>query len=226
MAIGTRIEQRLQTIQGRMDEACLRRKASWPKPKLLAVSKKQSSAAIREAYALGLREFGENYVQELQGKAEEFADLPELRFHLIGHLQRNKTKQALACSSVVQSVDSLGLLQRLAGQHEAATPLDIFIQVNLAGESQKSGCDPNELEALVDEAKKHKSIRLLGLMMVPPFGEAEKNRLLFRQLRRLADHYGLEDCSMGMSDDFEVAIEEGATLVRIGTALFGPRQHK
>jgi PLP dependent protein len=190
---------------------------------LLAVTKVFPAAAIREAYGLGLREFGENYVQEFEGKAPEVRDLAGARFHLIGHLQSNKSRRAVELFDVIQTVDSPKLARRL---NEDAKGMEVMLEVKLAGEEAKSGAAPGELAELVAAVRRCANLRLRGLMTMPPWSEdAEKSRPYFRRLRELAERHELTELSMGMSNDFEVAIEEGATCVRVGTALFGKR-HK
>jgi len=189
---------------------------------LLAVTKIFPAAAIREAYDLGLRDFGENYVQEFEGKAPEVADLPGARFHLIGHLQSNKSKKAAELFHVVQTVDSTKLARRL---NENGRLLDVMLEVKLSEEQAKSGADPAELASLIEGVRGCSNLRLLGLMTMPPWSEdPEASRGYFRQLRELAEQHGLEQLSMCMSHDLETAIQEGSTCVRIGTALFGKRK--
>ncbi|MCS6899407.1 MAG: YggS family pyridoxal phosphate-dependent enzyme [Myxococcales bacterium] len=195
---------------------------------LLAVSKRHPPEAIREAYAAGQREFGENYPQELASKAEILKDLPGIRFHLIGHLQSNKVKLAVRFASSVDTLDSPSLAVEL-GKRAASRPepLPVLLEVNVGGEIQKHGCSPEQLAAVMEAVLAQPSLRLRGLMTVPPHTEdPEGARPFFRQLRRLRDRYGtdlLPELSMGMSHDLEVAISEGATQVRIGTAIFGER---
>jgi pyridoxal phosphate enzyme (YggS family) len=189
---------------------------------LVAVTKVFPAAMIREAYEAGLRDFGENYVQEFETKAPELADLTEARFHLIGHLQSNKAKKAAELFQSIQTVDSAKLARRL---NDAGRTLDVMIEVSLAGEAAKSGADPAELPALIDAVRGCSHLRLSGLMTMPPWSEdAELSRPYFRRLRELAERLALPELSMGMSHDFEVAIEEGATHIRVGTALFGKRR--
>ena len=176
---------------------------------------------IREAYALGLRDFGENYVQEMEGKAPAIADLTDARFHLIGHLQSNKTKKAAQLFSSIDSIDSTKLAIRLNAE---SIPLEAMIEVKLSTEEAKSGADPADLPAIVDAVRSSRHLKLAGLMTVPPWSEdPEKSRPYFAKLKELAGQYGIPELSMGMSNDLEVAIEEGATWVRVGTALFGRR---
>ena len=195
---------------------------------LLAVTKKFPAATICEAYDLGLREFGENYVQEFEAKRSELASCPFARVHLIGHLQSNKSKKAVEIFQVIQTVDTPKLARRLDEEtHNLlnSNPLDAMIEVKLSPEEGKSGVQPDEVPALVETIQNCAHLRLLGLMTIPPWSkDAELSRPYFSRLRKLAEENHLSQLSMGMSNDFEVAIEEGATLVRIGTALFGPRK--
>jgi PLP dependent protein len=191
---------------------------------LLAVTKVFPAKVIQEAYGVGLREFGENYVQEFEGKAPEVRGLAGARFHLVGHLQSNKSRKAIELFDVIQTVDSAKLARRL---DEAGKPLDVMLEVKLAEEAAKSGAAPEELPELIAAVQGCAHLRLRGLMTMPPWSEdAEKSRPYFRRLRELADRHELAELSMGMSNDFEVAIEEGATCVRVGTALFGKRQKR
>ena len=188
----------------------------------MAVTKKFPAAMIEEAAALGLRDFGENYVQEFETKRPALAPIAGARFHLIGHLQANKSRKALELFDVIQTVDSLRLAERL--NQAATTPIDVMLEVKLSPEEAKVGVSPEDLPGLVDAVRGCLNLRLRGLMTMPPWtDDAEPSRPYFRQLRELAAAHGLAGLSMGMSHDFEVAIEEGATLVRIGTALFGRR---
>lgn len=192
---------------------------------LVAVTKKFSATAIRDAYHLGLRHFGENYVQEFAGKIPALSDLPEAQFHLIGHLQSNKAKLATYLFTVVQTVDSEKLLQRLdffAGEQEKR--LELMIEVKLSDEQSKTGTAPEKIEPLLKAAEKLPNVSVKGLMTMPPWSEdPEQSRPQFQRLAALAKQFELPCLSMGMSNDFEVAIEEGATHIRVGTALFGSR---
>lgn len=191
--------------------------------RLLAVSKRHPASAIREAHAAGQRDFGENYVQELAQKAAELHDLADLRFHLIGHLQTNKAKLVAGLGASVQTVDSARLAESLAKHVAPGTKLGVHLQVNVAGEDQKSGCEVGELPALVAAVRALPSLRLEGLMTVPPEGDPARTRAAFRELARLAREHALDSLSIGMSSDLEIAIDEGATIVRVGTAIFGAR---
>jgi hypothetical protein len=189
----------------------------------VAVSKKFSAAHIQEAYAAGLREFGENYVQEFAQKKSALADLPEARFHLIGHLQSNKARLACELFDVVQTVDSPRILERLNACPERKK-IEVWFEIKLSDEASKTGAQPEEIPALLSAAKRCEAIQVAGLMTIPPWSEdPEVSRPYFRRLAELAREHGLQQLSMGMSNDFEAAIEEGATVIRIGTALFGPR---
>jgi hypothetical protein len=189
---------------------------------LLAVTKVFPAEVIRAAYELGLRDFGENYVQEFEGKAPEVSGLAGARFHFIGHLQSNKAARAAELFQVLQTVDSAKLARRLDA---AGRPLDVLIEVKLGGEEAKSGVAPEGLAAVLDAVRGCANLRLRGLMTMPPWSEdPEAPRPIFRRLRELAKEHGLSALSMGMSHDLETAIEEGSTCVRVGTALFGKRR--
>jgi pyridoxal phosphate enzyme (YggS family) len=220
------VEARLALVRKRMEDACARVRRDPGSVRLLAVTKIFGSEAIREARALGLRDFGENYVQEMERKAPAIADLADARFHLIGHLQSNKTKKAVQLFSSIDSVDSVKLAQRLDGESKAVAHItDVMIEVKLSEEETKSGADPADLPAIVAAIRSCRHLKLAGLMTVPPWSEdAEKSRPYFARLRELAGQYAIPELSMGMSNDLEVAIEEGATWVRVGTALFGRRK--
>jgi PLP dependent protein len=218
------LAKRIEAVRERITRAAERAGRDPAQILLLAVTKVFPAAAIREAYALGLREFGENYVQEFEGKAPEVRDLAEARFHLIGHLQSNKSKRAVELFDVIQTVDSAKLARRL---NEDGKQTEVMLEVKLAGEEAKSGVTPEELPELVAAVRGCANLRLRGLMTMPPWSEdAEKSRPYFRRLRELAERHKLTELSMGMTNDFEAAIEEGATCVRVGTALFGKRQKR
>lgn len=188
---------------------------------LVAVSKTFPAAAIEEAYEAGLRHFGENYVQEFEAKRPQLRGLPGANFHLIGHLQSNKSRKAAELFQTIQTVDSIKLVNRL---RDHAAPLDVMIEVKLSDEEAKHGAAPDDVGPIAEAARASANLRLLGLMTIPPWTEqAETSRPYFARLRELAGRHGLRGLSMGMSNDFEVAIEEGATHIRVGTALFGSR---
>ena len=216
------MKSRLAAVEERIERAvqsCGRMRKSVT---LIAVTKIFPASVVREAYELGLRDFGENYVQEFQGKSAELSDLAEARFHLIGHLQSNKSKVASELFNVIQTVDSPKLAQRLDA---AGKPLKVFLEVKLSEEDSKFGANPSELTGLVEAVKQCPHLDLQGLMTMPPWSDdPEPSRRYFRQLRELAGQHELPALSMGMSHDFEVAIEEGATHIRVGTALFGRRK--
>ena len=216
------LADRLAAVRARIARAAGRARRDPALIRLLAVTKIFPAEAIQEAYALGLREFGENYVQEFEGKAPLVRDLAGARFHLIGHLQSNKAARAAELFQVVETVDSAKLARRL---NEAGRPLDVMLEVKLSQEEAKSGVDPGEVPALIAAVRACANLRLLGLMTMPPWSEdPEAPRECFRRLRELAEAHGLSELSMGMSSDLETAIEEGSTCVRVGTALFGQRR--
>jgi pyridoxal phosphate enzyme (YggS family) len=215
------LAQRLDEVRKRIQAAAARSGRDARDITLLAVTKKFPAALISEAYQLGVRDFGENYVQEFDGKHAELADLPGARFHLIGHLQSNKTKRAAELFHVIQTLDSAKLARRLDAEGKR---LEVMLEVKLSPEESKAGADPEGLDELVAAVRACHNLNLTGLMTMPPWtDEAEPSRPYFSQLRQLAQKYSLPQLSMGMSHDFEVAIEEGSTCVRVGTALFGPR---
>ena len=198
---------------------------------LMAVSKTFPVESIREAYTAGLRVFGENRVQEFTGKADALRALSGTEWHLIGHLQTNKTAKAAELFDAVDSLDSVRMAERL---NASGKGLPVLIEINVGGETAKSGVAPasNELENILQGALRWPNLKVSGLMTVPPYAEdPERSRPYFRQLRQIRDSIAarnlpgiaLEILSMGMSHDFEVAIEEGATCLRVGTAIFGER---
>ena len=195
---------------------------------LLAVSKTKPAAALREAHAAGVRDFGENYLQEARDKQIELADLP-LCWHFIGPIQSNKTRDIAEHFAWVHSVDRLKIAQRLSEQRPAdLPPLNICIQVNVSGEASKSGCTPADLPALAAAISALPRLKLRGLMAIPePTEDRAEQDAAFAQVRTLQEslNMGLDTLSMGMSHDLESAIAQGATWVRIGTALFGARDY-
>lgn len=195
---------------------------------LLAVSKTKPTDAIREAQAAGLHDFGENYLQEALDKQVQLVDLP-LTWHFIGPIQSNKTRPIAEHFAWVHSVDRLKIAERLSAQRPSGLPpLNICLQVNVSGEDSKSGCQPDELAALAQAVTQLPNLRLRGLMTIPePTDDASEQRAAFARLRALRDglNLDLDTLSMGMSHDLEAAIAEGATWVRIGTALFGERDY-
>lgn len=219
----TAMPERLAAIHARISAACARAGRDPASVQLLAVSKRMPQAAIREAYALGLRHFGENYAQELRDKAEALSELRGLRWHAIGPLQTNKAKYVAKAAYAFHALDRLEIARELS-RRRTFEPLRCFLEVNLGGEAQKGGVRPSEVPALAAQVRALDGLTLVGLMALPPLSEdPERTRPHFRALRALAQAEGLPELSMGTSSDFEIAIEEGATWVRVGTLLFGER---
>jgi pyridoxal phosphate enzyme (YggS family) len=223
------VEGGLAAVRERIDRAAAEAGRSARDVKLVAVSKAQPVDAIRRAYAAGQRAFGESYAQELAAKAEALADLPEIEWHFIGHLQTNKAKIVARHAHVVHSVGSEVLAHELGKRaaREARGMLPVLIEVNVAREPQKAGAAPSEIEAVMQAIRLEPSLALRGLMTVPPAGSLEVARGVFGTLATLRTLHGgssaLPELSMGMSADFEVAIACGSTWVRVGTAIFGER---
>ena len=226
------IAANLQTVRERIDAACRRSGRSPDSVTLIAVSKTFSAGHVRAAYAAGQVGFGENKVQEALQKQDETADIP-LRWHLIGHLQTNKARKAAVAFPAIHSVDSRDLLGRIdAAAADAGAAPAVLVQVDLAGEATKFGAPPDEARAIVQAASGLTAARLVGLMTLPPFyDDPAAARPVFARLRAFRDELladgvpatQLAELSMGMSHDFEVAIAEGATIVRVGSAIFGSR---
>jgi pyridoxal phosphate enzyme (YggS family) len=216
------LKDRYQTVEERVHNACARAGRSRAEITLVAVTKVFPAEFICEAHALGLRDFGENYVQEFAAKYPAVEHLEGARFHLIGHLQSNKATKAAELFHVIQTVDSTRLARRLDA---VGRPLQVWVEVKLSPEETKHGAAPEILPELIKTLREYPNLILQGLMTVPPWSEdAEVARPYFQQLRELAQQHQLTGLSMGMSNDLEVAIEEGATCIRIGTALFGSRK--
>jgi PLP dependent protein len=214
--------ERLDAVRARMARAAERSRRDPASILLLAVTKIFPASVIVEAYNLGLRNFGENYVQEFEDKAPAVRGLAGARFHLIGHLQSNKSKKAAELFDAIQTVDAPKLARRLNEQGRA---LDVMLEVKLSSEDAKSGAAPEELPDLIAAVRACSNLHLLGLMTMPPWSDdPEAARPYFRRLRELGERHGLSELSMGMSHDIEAAIEEGSTCVRVGTALFGKRK--
>ena len=215
-------------VEARIRDAALAVQRDVTSVHLLAVSKTKPAAALREAYAAGLRDFGENYLQEARAKQVELADLP-LSWHFIGPIQSNKTRDIAEHFAWVHSVDRLKIAQRLSEQRSAdLPPLNICIQVNVSGEASKSGCTPQDLPALAAAIDALPRLKLRGLMAIPePTDDRSEQDAAFATVRTLLQslNMGLDTLSMGMSHDLESAIAQGATWVRIGTALFGARDY-
>jgi pyridoxal phosphate enzyme (YggS family) len=236
------VAERLEQVRAEIRRASERCGRAPESVRLVAVSKTKTAEEIRAAYGAGQRDFGENYVQELSAKADALSDLHDLRFHFIGHLQRNKAKVAARIASAVHTIDSVRLAEEL-GKRAAEAPfarapasfasglsdrLSVFAEVNVGGEAQKSGCEPAEIGAVLEAIESAPSLRLVGLMTVPPFTEDPQGaRPFFDALAALRDEHGgparLPELSMGMSHDLSQAIAAGATIVRVGRAIFGDR---
>jgi pyridoxal phosphate enzyme (YggS family) len=230
------IPENIAVLQEKIVQAARRSGRSPSEVALMAVTKTHPPERIRQAYEAGLRVFGENRVQEFSTKAGTLADLVSAEWHMIGHLQTNKAAKAAELFSAVDSVDSVKLAEKLDAAARALNKqLQVLIEVNVGGEAAKSGAAPDspELEDLLKAAPRLEGLNFRGLMTVPPFTEnPEGARLYFRKLRTLRDQIAsrklpaikMEILSMGMSHDFAVAIEEGSTCIRIGTAIFGDRE--
>ena len=226
------VAENLKTIRERVDAACERAGRRPEEVTLIAVSKTKPLSMLQEAYGAGARDFGENKVQEI---LEKYPEMPEdARFHMIGHLQTNKVKQVVGKVDLIHSVDSERLLRAIDAQAAKQDLVqDILLEVNIAGEESKGGCTPEEARQLAQLTRELEHVRLRGLMAIPPISpEPGANRPFFAAMRQLfvdikanmGDNQCNMDClSMGMSGDYPDAIAEGATLVRVGTALFGPR---
>ena len=226
------VRSNLQSVRSRIDAAARRAGRDPSDIRLIAVSKTFSADHVRAAWAAGERDFGENKVQEALQKIGETSDI-EIRWHLIGHLQSNKAKKAAGAFACIQSIDSVELLHKLdaAAAEQGASP-EVLVQLDLAGEDTKFGAGADEARRILEAALAAKAVRAAGLMLIPPWNEdQEQTRPWFVQLRDLRDRWlaegtpraALRHLSMGMSHDFEAAIEEGATMVRVGTAIFGKR---
>jgi pyridoxal phosphate enzyme (YggS family) len=224
------IAENLAAVRDRIDRAARAASRDPAGVQLVAVSKTKPPALVREAYAAGQRDFGENYAQELAQKAEELADLVDIRWHFIGHLQSNKAKLVARSASVVHTLDSATLARELGKRAAKERPdhsaLPVLVEVNVGGEPQKHGATPAELAEVLDAAAAQPSLALRGLMTMPPHDLITARRA-FDALVSLRNLHGgrsrLPELSMGMSDDLEVAIACGATIVRVGTAIFGAR---
>jgi pyridoxal phosphate enzyme (YggS family) len=229
------VAENIARIRERITLAALRVQRDPNEIALMVVTKTFSPERIREAYEAGLRLFGENRVQEFAGKAGALRDLRDAEWHMIGHLQTNKAAKATELFAAVDSVDSLRLAQRLnASAQQLGKKLAVLIEINVGGEAAKSGVNPGsqELEELLQVAAELKHLEFCGLMTIPPFtDDPQQARPYFRKLRQLRDDIAarrlpgvsMSVLSMGMSHDFEIAIEEGSTCVRLGTAIFGER---
>ena len=228
------IKENLNRVQENIRNACARAGRKEDEVTLIAVSKTKPVSMLEEAYALGVRDFGENKVQELVDKAGQ---LPEdIRWHMIGHLQRNKVKYIIDKVYLIHSVDSLRLAEEISKEAvKHGVTANILIEVNVAGEESKFGVSPEDTPGLIEEISRLPAIQVRGLMTIAPFVEkAEDNRIIFNALLKLyvdisrknIDNVHMDFLSMGMTGDFEVAVEEGATFVRVGTGIFGERSYR
>ena len=210
------IAENLAAVERRIASACERAGRKRSEVTLVAVSKTFPAERVAEAITAGVTHVGENRVQEARDKKPLVRG--DARWHLIGHLQSNKAKDAVRIFDVIETVDSVDLAQKIARFSETAR--DVLMEVNIGEEAQKSGVAPADVESMARQIRAVSGVNLVGLMAIPPVGDS---RTFFRRLRTLRDQIGLTHLSMGMSEDFEIAIEEGSTMVRIGRAIFGPR---
>ena len=228
------IKENLNRVQENIRNACARAGRKEDEVTPIAVSKTKPVSMLEEAYALGVRDFGENKVQELVDKAGQ---LPEdIRWHMIGHLQRNKVKYIIYKVYLIHSVDSLRLAEEISKEAvKHGVTANILIEVNVAGEESKFGVSPEDTPGLIEEISRLPAIQVRGLMTIAPFVEkAEDNRIIFNALLKLyvdisrknIDNVHMDFLSMGMTGDYEVAVEEGATFVRVGTGIFGERSYR
>jgi PLP dependent protein len=216
------VRTNLERVRERMARAAERSGRRPDDILLIGVSKTVPAERIGEAIAAGLPALGENRVQEAR---EKFRLLGRpIPWHLVGHLQSNKVKDALEIFDLIHSLDRIELAREI--DRRAAKPVDVLVQVNVAGEASKTGFAPDDVKPALDALAAFTRVRVRGLMALPPLAEAEATRPWFRALRQLRDDAGLAELSMGMSGDFETAIEEGATMVRVGTAIFGEREKR
>lgn len=227
------IKENLAAVEERICSACSRSHRDRSEVRLIAVSKTKPVSMLQEAYDEGIRTFGENKPQEIRDK---YPELPsDMKWHMIGHLQRNKIKYIIDKVCMIHSVDSLRLAQAIdaeAAKHDLVMP--VLIEVNVAGEESKDGIDAADAEELIRQAAELPHIKVCGLMTIAPFtSDPEENRQYFRQLKKLSvdikakniDNVNMCELSMGMTGDYEVAIEEGATMIRVGTGIFGERNY-
>jgi PLP dependent protein len=213
----------LEAVERRLSEACARARRPRAEVQLVAVTKRHPPELVRLAFAAGLRHFGENYAQELRDKHEALSDCAGLRWHAIGPVQPKNAKYVAKAAHVFHALERLEVAQELSRRRTGA-PLDCFIEVNVGGEASKAGLSPGDVATFLEQVKTLPGLAVVGLMTMPPFSDdPETSRPAFRQLAALARRLGLPSLSMGTTGDFEVAIEEGATHVRVGTALFGER---
>jgi len=219
------IAERVEAVRLRIAAACQRSGRSSEEVTIVAVTKGFPPEAVRQGFAAGLNQFGENRVQEAQAKLPLLAGLaPRPTWHMVGHLQTNKVKTVLSLFDIIQSVDSLHLAQEISRRAPQSVRVPVLLEVNVAGEAAKYGFSPDGLPAAAGQVRDLPGLEVRGLMTVAPMAaDPQEARPVFRRLRSLAESLDLRELSMGMSDDFEVAVEEGATIVRIGRAIFGER---
>ena len=217
------LEKNLEAIEGRIARACARAGRRESSVQLVAVTKKHPPELIRLAYSLGLRHFGENYAQELRDKQTALSDLEGIRWHAIGPLQTKNAKYVAKAGHYFHALENWDVAEELSRRRVGA-PLECFIEVNVSKEASKAGLNHHDAEAFLSKVKTLPQLKVVGLMTMPPLtDDPESARLPFRALHALAHRLDLPALSMGSTQDFEVAIEEGATHVRVGTALFGER---
>ncbi|HYI09434.1 MAG TPA: YggS family pyridoxal phosphate-dependent enzyme [Thermoanaerobaculia bacterium] len=222
MSRADEIRTNIEALERRIADACARAGRPRGDIRLVAVSKTFPASDVDLAIAAGMTDIGENKVQEARDKKP--AVTGSALWHLIGHLQSNKAREAVRLFDVVQTIDSAELAQKLARSAEAlGKRQEILLQVNIGREAQKNGIDPSETADLLKKVSAIQAVHVTGLMAIPPAAEPEEARRYFRELRAMRDDLGLRELSMGMTDDFEVAIEEGATIIRVGRAVFGRR---
>ena len=227
------IRDNLHAVEEKINAACERSSRERSNVKLIAVSKTKPVTMLREAYDLGCRDFGENKVQELVGKYDQMPD--DVRWHLIGHLQRNKVKYIVDKVYMIHSVDSLRLAEEISKEAcKKNVTVSVLVEVNVSNEASKFGTSAEDAVSLVEQIAKLPNILVKGLMTIAPYVEdSQKNRLYFAKLKQIyvdiihknIDNVCMEELSMGMTGDYEVAIEEGATYIRVGTGIFGERQY-
>ncbi len=218
------IEANIREVRRRMAQACERSRRSVDEITLVAVTKGAEAQAVRAAFDSGINNFGENRVQEAEEKIAQLKDLrPAVTWHMVGHLQSNKARVAVELFDIIHSIDSIKLAEIL--NRRAEKTLYVLLEANVSGEVTKAGFSLGELAMAAKEIGQLPNLKLMGLMTVAPFvSDPEAVRPVFSKLRELRDSMGLKQLSMGMTDDFEVAIEEGATMLRIGRAIFGDRR--
>ena len=221
------IRANFEDIERRIADACIRSGRDRAEVAVIAASKTVDSSLIRRAYDVGIRHFGENRVQEAEDKIKEVLPLldPPPTWHMIGHLQTNKVKTAVGIFDIIHSIDSVKLAENV-NNRVGKKGYPVLVEVNVAGESSKSGLSVADLPKTIEQISYLDNLEVKGLMTIAPLvADPEEVRPVFKELRQIRDSLGLEHLSMGMTDDFEVAIEEGATMVRIGRAIFGERRY-